>query len=212
MKMAIAWYDDHATELAAQYESLAPESVHGWVADLLPQGKALALDVGAGTGRDAAWLTSLGYEVVAVEPSARMREEGQRLHSNDHMQWLNDSLPDFRNVFRLGLSFDFILLSAVWMHIPEVDRSRAFRKLITLLKPGGLMAISLRQGPTEAVRGMYPISEQEIERLAKEHGAFVERRRETPDQRGRAEISWVQMAVRLPDDGTGALEGVRDFV
>lgn len=70
MKTAISWYDEHAKELSVQYEALSPESVHGWAADLLPQGNALALDVGAGTGRDAAWLTSRGYEVVAVEPSA----------------------------------------------------------------------------------------------------------------------------------------------
>ena len=165
MKTAISWYDEHAKELAVQYEALSPESVHGWAADLLPQGNALALYVGAGTGRDAAWLTSRGYEVVAVEPSAGMREEAQRLHADDPIQWVNDSLPDFKNVFRLGLTFDFILLSAVWMHISEVDRPRAFRKLITLLKPGGVIAMSLRQGPVDVDRDMHPVSEQEIERL-----------------------------------------------
>jgi len=54
MKTSISWYDEHAEELAVQYEALSPESVHGWFADLLPIGRALALDVGAGTGRDAA--------------------------------------------------------------------------------------------------------------------------------------------------------------
>ena len=212
MKTAISWYDEHAKELAVQYEALSPESVHGWAADLLPQGNALALDVGAGTGRDAAWLTSRGYEVVAVEPSAGMREEAQRLHADDPIQWVNDSLPDFKNVFRLGLTFDFILLSAVWMHISEVDRPRAFRKLITLLKPGGVIAMSLRQGPVDVDRDMHPVSEQEIERLAKEHGAFIQRRQDTPDQGGRAEVSWIQLAVRLPDDGTGALPLLRHII
>ena len=140
-----------------------------------------------------------------MEPSGGMREEGQRLHADVPVQWVNDSLPDFNSVLRLGLSFDFIMLSAVWMHISEVDRPRAFRKLITLLKPGGVIAISLRQGPVDVDRGMHPVSEQEIERLAKEHGAFIQRRQDTPDQGGRAEVSWIQLAVRLPDDGTGAL-------
>jgi FkbM family methyltransferase len=42
---------------------------------------ACVLDIGAGSGRDAAWLASLGYEVIAVEPSAAMVREAQRIHS-----------------------------------------------------------------------------------------------------------------------------------
>lgn len=38
----------------------------------------LALDVGAGSGRDAAWLASWGYEVVAAEPAAGMRREASK--------------------------------------------------------------------------------------------------------------------------------------
>jgi hypothetical protein len=52
---------------------------------------------------------------------------------------------------------------------------------------------------------MFEVSEHEIETLAKNHGAFIERRVLSSDQDGRTEISWVQLAVRLPDDGTGTL-------
>ncbi len=138
-----------------------------------------------------------------------MREVGRRIHAGNGIRWIADSLPDFRDVLRIGLSFDFILLSAVWMHIPESDRPRAFRKLITLLKPGGAIVITLRQGPDDAERGIYPVSEQEIERLTKEHGAYVERRIESPDELGRSEVTWIQIAIRLPDDGSGALPLLR---
>lgn len=40
-----------------------------------PKPDAPALDVGAGSGRDAAWLCDLGYEVVTVEPARGMRGE-----------------------------------------------------------------------------------------------------------------------------------------
>jgi len=212
LKTAISWYDSHAKELAVQYESLCPESLNGWLTDLLPASKGIALDVGAGTGRDAAWLASRGLEVVAVEPSTAMREEGRRIHADARIQWINDSLPEFRDASRLGLTFDFILLSAVWMHIPERDRPRAFRKLITLLKPGGVIAMSLRQGPADTDRGMHPVSEQEVERLTKEHGAFIERRLERPDELGRPEVTWIQIAIRLPDDGSGALPLLRHII
>jgi protein-L-isoaspartate O-methyltransferase len=69
----IGWYDVHADEAVGRYESLAPERINDWVRDFLPGQPGLILDVGAGSGRDAAWLASLGHEVIAVEPSEQMR-------------------------------------------------------------------------------------------------------------------------------------------
>jgi len=201
----IAWYDAHAPELARTYEAIEAAHVHAWLLDLLPQAGAAALDIGAGTGRDAAWLASQGFEVVAVEPSNAMRDQALALHPEASVRWVGDALPDLRQVLRMGLSFDLILLSAVWMHVPGTERARAFRKLVTLLKPGGLLAITLRLGPAAEDRGMHPVTEAELERLARAHGAFVERRVETQDQLGRADVTWVQVAIRLPDDGTGKL-------
>ena len=59
---------------------------------------------------------------------------------------------------------------------------------------------------------MFEVSEHEIETLAKNHGAFIERRVLSSDQGGRTEISWVQLALRLPDDGTGALPLLRHII
>jgi SAM-dependent methyltransferase len=63
---------------------------------------------------------------------------------------MNDRLPGLEKVHRLGVTFDFILVNAVWMHVPPAARQRAFRKLITLLKPGGRLAISFRQPDLQA--------------------------------------------------------------
>jgi SAM-dependent methyltransferase len=101
-------------------------------------------------------LISRGLEVVAVEPSAGMLAEAQHLHPSPSIRWLSDSLPGLDKVLRLGLSFDMILLSAVWMHVQRRDRPRAFRKLIALLKPGGCIVVTLRQ-PIQADRGMHDV-------------------------------------------------------
>ncbi|WP_242065492.1 bifunctional 2-polyprenyl-6-hydroxyphenol methylase/3-demethylubiquinol 3-O-methyltransferase UbiG [Trichocoleus sp. FACHB-262] len=122
---------------------------------MLPERPSLVLDIGAGSGRDAAWLADQGHEVVAVEPAAAMREAGQCLHPDSRIRWIDDCLPSLPNLHQLGLAFDFILLSAVWMHVPPAERSRAFRKVITLLKLGGPLAITLRHGPAEAQRQIY---------------------------------------------------------
>jgi SAM-dependent methyltransferase len=64
--MSPGWYEDNAASVVPVYEAIDPAALHGWLPDLLP---ATILDVGAGSGRDAAWLASLGHEVVASEPS-----------------------------------------------------------------------------------------------------------------------------------------------
>jgi len=73
MSNSVNWYDQNAEAVSEQYESVSPQDVHSWLVDLLPKPAASALDVGAGSGRDAAWLSSLGFDVVAVEPSKNMR-------------------------------------------------------------------------------------------------------------------------------------------
>src|SRR5689334_2958643 len=142
----ISEYDRHASALAERYEGLAFEDVHRDILDLLPAESASVLDVGAGSGRDAAWFAEHGHHVVAVEPSAGMHTEAIRRHPGARIRWVDDRLPSLEKVHRLGIPFDLILVSAVWMHIQHADRRRAFRKLITLLKPGGRLVITLRHG------------------------------------------------------------------
>ena len=125
------------------------------------------------SGRDAAWMASLGYDVIAAEPSTTMPAEARVRHPDPRIVWVSDSLPSIEAVYRLGQSFDLILVSAVWMHLHPAERPRAFRKLINLLKPSGILAVSLRHGPSEPSREMYPVSSEEVASLAKAHGAVV---------------------------------------
>jgi 2-polyprenyl-3-methyl-5-hydroxy-6-metoxy-1,4-benzoquinol methylase len=193
----IPYYDQHATVLTEQYEALAPEAVHHWLIDLMPTGKDLkALDVGAGSGRDAAWLASRGYDVCAVEPSEGMRLQGKQLHATSRITWMEDALPKLEAITALKLRYDFILLSAVWMHVAPEHRVSAFETLTQLLEPMGVLAITLRCGPAPAERAMYEVSEQEVRQLADRFGAKVLRCVTAPDQSGRSEISWIQMALQ----------------
>jgi SAM-dependent methyltransferase len=186
--------------------------VHSWLDGLLPAAPVLVFDIGAGTGRDAAWLAAKGHEIVAVEPSDAMRRNGQNLHQDHRIRWLDDRLPALATTLRLGLAADVILLSGVWQHVAPVVRPRAFRKLITLLKSGGLLAITLRHGPAEPERSMHEVSLEEIERLARGHGLAVIHTARVPDILGRPGVNWTQVALRLPDDGTGALPLLRHVI
>src|SRR5690606_9625022 len=135
---------EKADVLAERYESVHFEDVHGDVLALLPQPPAQALDIGAGTGRDAAALAARGYQVTAVEPTPEFRAIGRRLHKDATIAWIDDALPDLAAVEG---GFDLILLSAVWMHLDAAQRAAAMVRVAGLLRGNGVMVLSLRHGP-----------------------------------------------------------------
>jgi len=59
---------------------------------------------------------------------------------------------------------------------------------------------------------MYEVSQAELEALARDFGLATLRVEPSIDQIGRAGVSWIGMAFRLPDDGTGALPLMRHVI
>jgi len=210
----VAIYNAQAQELAEAYDRLEFLGGFPGLAGLVEARAAgsLALDVGAGSGRDAAKLVDLGYEVVAVEPAAAMRAEGQRRHAEPRIRWLDDRLPDLRRVHETAIAFDLVLLSAVWQHVAPHERQRAFRKLVTVLKPGALLVMTLRQGPAPSDRPMHEVTLGEVEALARMFGLEVFRAVDQPDALRRSEVRWTAVVLRMPDDGAGALPLIRGII
>lgn len=66
-------YEQEAQALLKQYENVSFETVHSAYLDLLPPAPAIVLDIGAGSGRDAAYFADQGHEVYAVEPTQALR-------------------------------------------------------------------------------------------------------------------------------------------
>ncbi len=205
----IHFYSKVAEQLISQYESVEFERVHAAWHHLLPQ-SGWALDVGAGSGRDATYLAQKGFSVVAVEPANVMRELGQKIHAQIAIHWLNDTLPELKKVYALQIKFDLILVSAVWMHIPASERQRAFRKLANLLNPGGKLVITLRHGEFTDERTAFPVSIDEINRFAAQQGLVSELNTENEhDALKRSNVSWQTVVCALPDDGSGAFPVLR---
>lgn len=95
---AVQWYEQNAATVIPAYESLQAADIYHWLLGLLPERPSLVLDIGAGSGRDAAWLAAQGHTVIAVEPAAAMRAAGQRLHPDANIRWLDDRLPALQHV------------------------------------------------------------------------------------------------------------------
>ena len=191
---AIAYYDRHAVELADSYEGISFEKTHPSLAQVLVGKRPLrVLDIGAGTGRDAAAIARLGHHVVAVEPSAKMLKLAQTLHPDQRIAWLSDALPALGDL--QSQTFDIVLISAVWMHIPPSERADAFRRIAALMAPTGSVYISLRMGPGDPARGIWQVNADEVDVLAKRYNLRVSNLGAQPDLLGRAEVSWQTLIV-----------------
>jgi SAM-dependent methyltransferase len=179
-------YSQDAPNKFSRYEAMDPEQVHAEVRSFVEQGHGLALDIGAGSGRDANWLNTLGYEVYAIEPSD-LRRLGQIKHPK--IQWLDDQLPNLKNTFDLNKTFDLIWLSAVWMHIPPEQRHQAFNNLNKLLSPNSMIMISYRNGGSPDVP-MYPVSDVGLQQLAQQNALKQVLHEQQGDLQNRDGVEW----------------------
>jgi protein-L-isoaspartate O-methyltransferase len=131
-------YAEEADKLAVRYESLTFEGVQRDVLHLIPSAPCRVLDIGAGTGRDAAALAAKGHTVTAMEPTAALRAHGQRLHASPHIEWVDDALPELAVLRATARRYDLVMATAVWMHLDEGQRAAAMGNVAALMAPHAL--------------------------------------------------------------------------
>jgi SAM-dependent methyltransferase len=189
-------YTEEADALTTQYESVRFVDVHGPVLHLLPTVPSDVLDIGAGTGRDAAALVGMGHRVVAVEPTAALRDRAALLHPSSHIEWIDDYLLHLARLMRRGDQFDVVMLTAVWIHLDPQQRREAMPRVASLVRPGGVLLLTLRHGPAPPGRRLlFETSADETIALASVHGLHLALKVEhQPDFYGRWEITWTSLA------------------
>ncbi|MGN7930897.1 class I SAM-dependent methyltransferase [Sphingopyxis sp. 22461] len=183
-------------DFIAAYEGLSPESIYKHVIDLLPDRSIKIADIGAGTGRDAAWLAAKGHDILAIEPVRELREAGKKLHPSANIKWLDDRLP-YLGAVPAGVSFDLVTLCAVWQHLPDADRAIAIARLATMIAPNGILIMSLRHGPGAKGRRVFPVSPDLTIEMAYACGLHLLRRQDAHSiQRGNQVmgVSWTWLA------------------
>jgi SAM-dependent methyltransferase len=168
---SIEWYNLHAESVVERHESIRATDANAWLRKDLPKSPALVLDVGAGSGRDAAWLRSLGHKVIAVEPSTEMAAHARRLGRCCDIEWIDDRLPELAKVSARNSRFGFILANAMWMHLAPDERAPAIAALIGLLAPGAMLAIAFSQGTPDASGPFFECQGEEVLDIALTEGA-----------------------------------------
>lgn len=209
---AVKWYEQNAEYALNTYESISFQQAHKPILELLPNKPGTVLDVGSGSGRDAAGLAALGHQVIAVEPNGKMRNRAMQLHRSHKIHWLDDSLPKLKKVRNCALTYDCILLSGVWMHVSPNERRSTFRRLVSLLTPGGMMCLTFRHGLPDLTRGFWEVRQEEVLQLARDFGLFATHIVQEDDLLCREGVSWTRIILRSPGDGTGSLPLLRGII
>ena len=122
-RQTLEFYERTAAETAAKYRAVDLGEWRRKFQESFPTGGRI-LDVGAGSGRDVALLTEMGFDVWGLEPAKQMRAEAVRAYPELAGKILPFGLPLPENA-EVGGQFDGVICSAVLMHVPEAERFNA---------------------------------------------------------------------------------------
>ena len=195
----LARYREHANLLGERFQALATEDVIAPIRDYLPDAPSSIIDVGAGSGRDAVWFSKLGYRVTAVEPVSELSEQAAAISAGVTIEWVEDHLPTLKKLADRQGSFDLCLLSGVWHHLPCNDRAFAFYTLGGLLRAGGTILLSLRQGGQIDDVAVFDVDPEETIALASNAGLDLVKRVATGSIQAHnieAGVHWTWLVLR----------------
>lgn len=198
-------YEDAANgDFIARVEAISSADLLHPIRKHLPMQPSRILDVGAGTGRDAAWFASHSHTVLAVEPVDALREAGMAKHPWPNISWLKDALPELSHTISLGQQFDFVLLCAVWQHLSAADRRNALSALRHVTVDGGKVVVSIRHGPGAPTRPVFPANVADTVKWAEDAGfSIVDETATKSVQSGndRAGVTWTWLVLQAQRNG-----------
>jgi SAM-dependent methyltransferase len=135
------------------------------------------LDAGCGAGRDMAWFEAKGCHVTGIDLSPGMLAEARTRVTGSLIEM------DLQDLRLDDQAFDGIWCNAALLHVPKAHVPSVLASFRDALKPGGVLALGLKQGNSEGWKsGDYPdieryfslFQEEEIGQLLIDAGCRVE--------------------------------------
>ncbi len=197
----IAYYSRNAHTVAERYESVVSGLSESFGEAFKPQSKLL--DIGCGSGRDLALLTSLGHECFGVDATPEFVALSQSLHPELNGKVLHAALPNFEPPF--GGEFDGVLCSAVLMHIVESELVPAALSIKRCLKNHGRLLYSVPSKRLDVLtenrdangRLFVPDRSDRLQNIFEQLDFSLISKWDNADSLGRDSVEWISVLMEL---------------
>lgn len=205
VKKTIAVYDTIASSYAKQIEKYAPDIERNKFINLIPKG-AKILDAGCGPGRDCYYFAKHGLNIIGVDLSEKLLEIAKK-----RVPQATFIKQDLRKLDFPEQSFDGVWVCASLHHLNRNDASRVLGKFFQLLKPNGVLFISVKEGTGEEdvreslssglPRHYVYYKLEELKKLLEKAGFVVTEIytwREEDRSGGRSDLVWLSSFAKRP--------------
>ncbi|XQW84884.1 class I SAM-dependent methyltransferase [Thalassotalea piscium] len=141
--MTVEYYNQHATEFYSSTVNVDMENIYQHFIPHLKHGD-LIVDAGCGSGRDALYFKSLGFNVEAFDASIALAKKAEKLINQPV------SVTTFEH-FTLPSLANGIWCCASLLHVSKDKLLASLSNLDNQLVSGGVMYVSFKYGDTERV-------------------------------------------------------------
>lgn len=138
-RATVGAYDAGAAAFAKDWHDQPPPvDLHAVVKRFFRPGRTA--DVGCGSGREVAFLAASGFDAVGCDASDALLEQARLRYPR--LRFATAALPALKGV--PDAAFDNVLCETVIMHLRRPQILDAVRRLLAILKPGGVLYLSWR--------------------------------------------------------------------
>ncbi len=210
-------YSDHADDFARQYESAAVlHHCRLFLQHFRPHGRIL--EIGSGSGRDAAFLVAHGFDVVGVDATDKLIDTAVRLHPELAGRLLHSPAPFGTPLPFPAGSFNGAISMATIMHLSDDQLRLLAQQLSMLLMDSAILIVSSSSGRSELTdlrdsrgRLYHERSVAGIAAIFASRGFELIEDLTSADARGRT-LQWHELVFRLPDSQNACIESVDNLV
>jgi SAM-dependent methyltransferase len=147
-RQTLVAYDKGAAAFAKDWhEQPPPTDLHEIVKRFFIEGGVTA-DIGCGSGREIAWLSASGFPAKGFDASQGLLAEARRRYP--FLDFAHAELPDLRGI--AAGTYDNVLCETVIMHLNRTDIAPSVRRMLEIVKPGGVLYLSWRVTEGENLR------------------------------------------------------------
>lgn len=201
MNKTIEFYDSNAVDFCQKHDAVRLDPFHKAVRENLAAGSRI-IELGCGSGRDAARSFADGYDIIALDGSKGLLAEIPKIHPELKDRLVFGILPcklNFADEY-----FDGFYSVACLMHLYEEELKETLKELYRVTKKAGVGLVSLpttrkdvgADGIDEKGRVMTLIPIETWEKHFKEAGFSVSHGEEEADKLERPGVFWITFILK----------------